>query len=125
MAGENILIVDDNQTNLTLLEYLLRANGYTVKTALDEVQMRAALATFRPRMILMDVQLPGKDGLELTRELKAAPETKDILIIAVTASAMRGDEERTRAAGCDGYISKPIDTRALPGMLARMLSGGA
>ncbi|MBS2025456.1 MAG: response regulator [Deltaproteobacteria bacterium] len=125
MAGENILIVDDNQTNLTLLEYLLRANGYTVKTALDEVQMRAALATFRPRMILMDVQLPGKDGLELTRELKAAPETKDILIIAVTASAMRGDEERTRAAGCDGYISKPIDTRALPWMLARMLSGGA
>ncbi|HEY0707704.1 MAG TPA: response regulator, partial [Polyangia bacterium] len=72
---------------------------------------------FQPRVIMMDIHLPGMDGLELTRHLKANPETKDIVIIALTAYAMKGDETRAREAGCDDYISKPIDTRALPGII--------
>jgi len=69
----------------------------------------------------MDLQLPGMDGLTLTRKLKADPGTRDIVIIALTAYAMKGDDERARAAGCDGYVSKPIDTRTLPGVVAGFL----
>jgi two-component system cell cycle response regulator DivK len=72
----------------------------------------------------MDVQLPGMDGLALTRQLKADPKTRDIVVIALTAYAMKGDDERARAAGCDGYVSKPIDTRTLPGIVAQFLRGG-
>jgi two-component system, cell cycle response regulator DivK len=83
------------------------------------------LETFAPRLILMDLQLPGMDGLELTRRLKADPRTQHIVIVAVTAYAMKGDEERVRAAGCDGYVTKPIDTRALPQVIAACLAAGA
>jgi two-component system, cell cycle response regulator DivK len=71
------------------------------------------LRVFRPDLILMDVQLPGMDGLELTRRLKASPATNEIVIVALTASAMKGDEEKALKIGCDGYITKPIDTRTL------------
>lgn len=125
MAGEPVLVVDDNPTNLKLLRYLLTARGYQVRTATDGREVLAVVESFRPRLILMDIQLPGIDGLELTRRIKAAPETRDIVIIAVTASAMKGDEERTRAAGCDGYVAKPIDTRALPALVADYLGRGA
>jgi CheY-like chemotaxis protein len=73
----------------------------------------------------MDLQLPGLDGLELTRRLKADPSTRDIAIVAVTAYAMKGDEERARAAGCDGYIAKPIDTRTLPKLVANFIAASA
>ena len=73
----------------------------------------------------MDIQLPGMDGLELTRRLKASPETADIKVVALTAYAMKGDEEKARAAGCDGYITKPIDTQALPGLIAKQLQNGS
>jgi CheY-like chemotaxis protein len=126
-AGEPILVVDDNPTNLKLLSYLLSSKGYEVRTANDAEQALSMLesGTFRPKLILMDIQLPGMDGLELTRRLKASPDTRDVIILAVTAYAMKGDEERTRAAGCDGYIAKPIDTRTLPKVIADHLSGGA
>ena len=117
MAGEPVLVVDDNPTNLKLLRYLLSTRGYQVRTATDGDEVMSILQSFRPRLILMDIQLPGIDGLELTRRIKKAPETRDIVIIAVTASAMKGDEERTRAAGCDAYVAKPIDTRALPALV--------
>ena len=81
--------------------------------------------SFRPRMILMDLQLPGIDGYELTRRLKSNPATREVVIIALTAFAMRGDEDKARAAGCDGYITKPIDTRALPGKIAELLAASA
>jgi CheY-like chemotaxis protein len=116
---ERVLIVDDNPTNLKLVSYLVRANGYEVDTATDAEAAIAAIAAQRPRVILMDVQLPGIDGLELTRRLKADPATRDISIIVVTAYAMKGDQERARAAGCDDYVTKPIDTRALPELIAR------
>ncbi|MBL9015186.1 MAG: response regulator [Myxococcales bacterium] len=123
MSGERILIVDDNATNLKLVAYLMSANGYEVTTAQDAETALAAIAKSPPRLILMDLQLPGIDGLELTRKLKADPATKDILVVAVTAYAMKGDEAKARAAGCDGYITKPIDTRELPREIERQLRG--
>lgn len=122
MAGERILIVDDNATNLKLVAYLMRANGYTVDTALDAESAIVAIRNHHPDVILMDIQLPGIDGLELTRRLKADPATRDIVIIAVTAYAMKGDQAKAQAAGCDDYITKPIDTRALPETIARHLA---
>jgi CheY-like chemotaxis protein len=122
MAGERILIVDDNATNLKLVAYLMKANGYTVDTALDAESAIEAIRHHRPDVILMDIQLPGIDGLELTRRLKADPATRDIVIIAVTAYAMKGDQTKALAAGCDDYITKPIDTRALPETIARHLA---
>jgi len=123
MAGERILIVDDNATNLKLVAYLMRANGYEVDTALHAEAALEALRNHRPDVILMDIQLPGIDGLELTRRLKADPATHDIVIIAVTAYAMKGDQDKALAAGCDDYITKPIDTRTLPETIARHLAG--
>src|SRR5882724_11264440 len=123
MAGEAILVVDDNPANMKLVVYLLRSIGYAVKTAIDAGEVFAALPTFSARLILMDLQLPGMDGFEITRRLKADPATRDILIVAVTAYAMKGDQERALAAGCDGYIAKPIDTRTLPDLLEKYLAG--
>lgn len=122
MAGERILIVDDNATNLKLVAYLMKANGYTVDTALDAEAAIEAIRHHPPDVILMDIQLPGIDGLELTRRLKADPATRDIVIVAVTAYAMKGDQAKALAAGCDDYITKPIDTRALPETIARHLA---
>ncbi len=118
MAGEAILIVDDNPTNLKLVKVLLLKEGYQVQTAADAEEAMKLIEQSKPRLILMDIQLPGMDGLELTRRLKADPATKGIKILALTAFAMKGDDEKAKAAGCDGYISKPIDTLGLPGLIA-------
>lgn len=118
MAGAPILAVDDNLTNLKLIRVLLTTEGYEVRTATDAGEALEVLKTFRPRLILMDLQLPGIDGLALTRRLKADPATRDITILALTAYAMKGDEEKALDAGCDGYVAKPIDTRALPRVVA-------
>ena len=122
MAGEPILVVDDNAANLRLARMLLVAEGYEVRTAGDAQEALGVLGEFRPRLILMDIQMPGMDGFELTRRLKADPLTRGIAIIALTAYAMTGDEQRAQEAGCDGYVPKPIDTRALPQLIARVLS---
>ena len=121
--GQRILIVDDNPTNLKLVAYLVKAQGYEVDTAGDADAAVAAIAARPPGLILMDLQLPGIDGLELTRRLKADPATKSIKIVAVTAYAMKGDHEKALEAGCDDYVTKPIDTRALPNVIARQLEG--
>lgn len=125
MAGEAILVVDDNPTNSKLAKVLLVAEGYAVETAADAEEAIATLETFRPDLILMDIQLPGLDGLSLTRRLKNDPETREIVVIALTSYAMKGDEERARNAGCDGYVSKPIDTRTLPVVIAEHLAQAA
>ena len=122
MCGDPILIVDDNQLNLKLAKVTLLTEGYTVRTAADAEEALEVLTEFHPRLILMDIQMPGMDGLELTQQLKADPATSDIIIVAITAYAMKGDEDRTRAAGCDGYIAKPIDTRTLAATIARHLA---
>jgi two-component system cell cycle response regulator DivK len=123
MAGEPILIVDDNPINLKLARVLLTGEGYQVRTAEDAAGALATLEQFRPRLILMDIQMPGVDGLQLSRQLKADPATQDILIVALTAYAMKGDHEKALGAGCDGYLAKPIDTRTLPGIIASYLHG--
>ena len=117
-----ILIVDDNLTNLKLVAYLMRSKGYEVTTAVDADSALEAIRATKPEVILMDLQLPGIDGLELTRRLKKDPATRDIKIIAVTAYAMKGDQDKAMAAGCDDYVTKPIDTRTLPETIARHLS---
>jgi CheY-like chemotaxis protein len=122
MPGETILILDDNAANLKLARILLEREGYAVRTATDAEDAVRQLSTFTPRMILMDIQLPGMDGLELTRRLKADVATKDIVILALTAYAMKGDEDKARAAGCDGYIAKPIDICSLPEVIAGHLA---
>jgi two-component system, cell cycle response regulator DivK len=122
MAAERVLIVDDNPVNLKLVRFLLENEGYEVRTAADADAALHALEAFAPRLILMDIQLPGMDGLTLTRKLKADPRTHDIIIVALTAYAMKGDEDRALKAGCDGYVGKPIDTYALPALVTRYLS---
>jgi two-component system, cell cycle response regulator DivK len=121
MGEKSILIVDDNPVNLKLIRILLEGEGYDVHTAVDAEEALRVLRELRPRMILMDIQLPGIDGLELTRRLKADPFTRDIVILGLTAYAMKGDEQRILAAGCNGYIAKPIDTRTLPRVIERYL----
>jgi len=114
MTGEPILIVDDNPANLKVARVALQGEGFDVRVAADGEEALSMLRSFRPRLILMDIQLPGIDGLELTRRLKASADTQDIIIVAVTAYAMKGDKEKALAAGCDGYITKPLDPIRLP-----------
>jgi two-component system, cell cycle response regulator DivK len=123
MPGERILVIDDNPANLRLLRLLLAGESYEVRTAESAQEAITILEHFRPRLILMDLQMPGMNGFELTRRLKGDPATRDIVIVALTAYAMKGDEEKAREAGCDGYVSKPIDTRTLPELVARHLAG--
>lgn len=118
MSEKRIVIVDDNPINLKLLRVLLMNDGYAIRTATTAEEARAILFDFHPRVILMDLQLPGMDGLTLTRLLKAAPETSDIAIVAVTSYAMKSDQVRAFAAGCDAFVSKPIDTELLPKLVA-------
>lgn len=122
MAGEPILVVDDNPTNLVLMRFILEPRGYAIATATSAEEALASIATTRPRIILMDLQMPGVSGFDLTRQLKADPATRDIVIVAVTAYAMSGDEERARSAGCDDYLTKPIDKEKLRQLVADILA---
>lgn len=123
MTGEAILIVEDSPDNLELSRILLSGAGYVVQAATDAEEALAVLQSFRPALILMDLQLPGMDGLELTRRLKADPATRDIIILAHTAYAMKADEQQALGAGCDGYLAKPVAIRTLLGTIAGYLSG--
>jgi len=122
MTRDVILIVDDNQINQKLVAYLMTNHGYDVETAGAAESALEKIRARRPDVILMDIQLPGIDGLELTSRLKKDPATRDIIIVAVTAYAMKGDQDRAIAAGCDDYVTKPIDTRSLPETIARHLA---
>ncbi len=121
MASERILVVDDCAANLKLARVLLQLEGYDVRTAADAEEALEVLDGFEPRLVLMDLQLPGIDGLTLTRRLKADERFRDVPILAVTAYAMKGDEEVARAAGCNGYVTKPVDALTLPGVIRALL----
>jgi CheY-like chemotaxis protein len=121
MANEPILVVDDNPLNLKLARLLLDMEGYQVRTAEHAPSALAVLESFHPRLILMDIQLPGMDGLELTQRLRANPSLDDVIILALTAYAMEADEQKALDVGCDGYIAKPLDTRGLPGVVRAYL----
>ena len=103
-----VLIVEDNAANMTLAVFLLQSAGHTVLTATDAEAGLTLARGEQPDLIVMDIQLPGMDGLEATRLLKHEEVTRNIPVIALTALAMKGDEERIRAAGCDAYIAKPL-----------------
>jgi CheY-like chemotaxis protein len=123
MAGERILVVDDNVTSSKLAAYVMRASGYDVSVAADGESALDAIRLQQPDVVLVDIQLPGIDGLELVRQLRADAILCHLLIIAVTAHAMEGDQEKALAAGCDDYVTKPINTRTLPDRIARRLEG--
>ena len=113
-----ILVIEDNAANMTLAVFLLQSAGHTVLSATDaETGLRLAREQ-QPALILMDIQLPGMDGLEATGLLKDDPATRAIPVIALTALAMKGDEARIRAAGCDGYIAKPLVYREFLAVVA-------
>jgi two-component system cell cycle response regulator len=116
-----ILIIDDNPTNLKLASDVLLNDGFVVETAQDAEQAQMVLEQRIPDLILMDIALPGMDGLTLTRRLKADNRFAHLPIVALTASAMRGDQEKALAAGCAGYITKPIDTRTLGPQVSALL----
>ena len=103
------LVVDDNPINVDLAAFVLRAQGFEVDCAGSADEAVARTRSFAPDVILMDIQMPDVDGLEAVHRLRADPATRDVVVIAFTAYAMKGDEQKLRAAGCDGYIAKPID----------------
>src|SRR5215475_15482735 len=109
MPGEKILLVEDNPVNRRLAGFLLRSQGYQVLEAASALDAFPIIQKERPALIVMDIQLPGMDGLEATKKIKAEPETADIPVLAVTSYAMKGDREKALAAGCAGYVTKPID----------------
>ena len=117
-----ILIVEDDPKNLKLIRDLLQVSGYSVLEASDGKQGVEMAKEKNPDLILMDIQMPVMDGLEATRILKAERETNKIPIVVLTAYAMKGDEEKMREAGCDGYITKPIDTRKFLKKISEYLS---
>ena len=125
MSDATILVVDDNNTNLKLVSDILGFEGYRVLQASDAESAQEIIGRTLPDLILMDIALPGMDGLSLTRQLKAGQSTNGIVILALTAFAMKGDDLKARDAGCDGYITKPIDTRTLPDAVAGYLRSRA
>jgi two-component system cell cycle response regulator DivK len=119
-----ILLVEDNAMNMKLSLFLLESADHTVLTATNAEAGLALAREKSPDLILMDIQLPGMDGLEAITRLKADNATRGIPVIALTALAMKGDEERIRAAGCDGYIAKPLDYKAFLATIESHLSDG-
>lgn len=122
MAGQSVLIVDDTPLNLKLLELLLTAKGFAVKSAVTAEDALGILETYDPVLMLLDLRLPGMSGIDLCKVLRANPRYDRTVLVAVTASAMKGDDEKALAAGFDGYVTKPVDTRAFPGVIADLMA---
>ena len=121
MAEKKILLVEDNPVNRRLAVFLLRSQGYEVREATTAQEALELLEKERADLIVMDIQLPGMDGLEATKKIKAEPETADIPVLAVTSYAMKGDREKALAAGCAGYVTKPIDKTIFLAEISRHL----
>jgi two-component system cell cycle response regulator DivK len=119
---KRVLVVDDNALNLKLMTYLLATEDCEVLTAVDAEQARRAVSESKPDLMLLDLQLPDMDGLQLTRMLREDPSTSDLRIVAVTAYAMKGDEERAKAAGIDVYVTKPIAKDEFRKTVSRLLA---
>ncbi len=120
--NEKILIVEDNPQNMRLMEMVLRAKNYTLLKAFDGEEGLEVATRECPDLIIMDIQLPKMNGLEVTMKLRGNPAFRRTPIVGVTAYAMKGDEEKIIEAGCDIYVSKPIDTREFPEIIAGMLA---
>lgn len=124
MTTRRILLIEDNAVNRRLAQFLLKSQGYEVWEVTSAPEAFETLKERRPDLILMDVQLPGMDGLTATRQLKADPGTRDIPVLAVTSYAMKGDEAKALAAGCSGYVTKPIDKTLFLQAVAEALGRG-
>jgi CheY-like chemotaxis protein len=122
-GGEVVLLIEDNEANSMLATAVLEREGFHVEVAGSAAEASRLLQAVVPAVILMDIQLPGKDGLTYTRELKATRATSRIPIVALTAHAMAGDRDRALSAGCAGYLSKPIDTRTFAAKVREVLDG--
>lgn len=120
----NILVVDDNQDNRELVVKVLKGKGYQIAEAVDGEEALSKVEELMPDLILMDISIPKLDGYEVTRRLKSNVALCAIPVIALTAHAMKGDREKALAAGCDGYISKPINVRELSNQIKPFLSPG-
>lgn len=120
----NVLVVEDNPSNMKFTRFLLERAGHHVIESGDASVALQLARTYLPDLVLMDVQLPGVDGLTATRLLKEDPELRHIPVVALTALAMRGDQARILAAGCDGYIAKPIDYRNFLQQVAEFIGDG-
>ena len=121
MDATTILYIEDNIDNRTLVRRVLQIEGYRVMEAESGFKAFELLRSEVPDLVLMDINLPDMDGYEITTRLKQMPSLARVPVIAMTANVMKGDREKTLAAGCDGYISKPIDIDTLPGQIARFL----
>ncbi len=121
MGAIKILIVEDNPQNMRLMEMTLRGKGYTLVEATNGEEALDKATKEKPDLIIMDMQLPTMSGIEVTKRLRQMPEFRCAPIVAVTAYAMKGDKEKFLEAGCDAYLSKPINTRELPGFIEKML----
>ena len=124
MKPPRILIVDDHATNIELTRFVLEADGLLVDTVSNARQALQHIGLAPPDLVLMDIQMPGIDGLDLTRRLKADPATRSIVVVAFTAYAMKGDEARLRNAGCDGYLAKPINVARFADQVRALLAAG-
>src|SRR6266852_92095 len=122
MSNHSVLIVEDTPVNLKVVRFVLHRAGFDVRTATSAEEALEVLEHFRPRVILTDIQLPGMDGLELIRRLKSDPDTRETIVLALTAFAMKSDEQKAFDAGCDGYITKPIDTRTFPNLIRQYIA---
>jgi CheY-like chemotaxis protein len=122
-VAQRILIVEDNPQNRYLMTFLLEKHGYDLLVAEDAEQAFELLEESRPDLILMDMQLPRVDGYEATRRIKADERFRDIPVVALTAHSMRGDQTRAMAAGCDEFVTKPVDTDGLLALVSRLLGG--
>jgi CheY-like chemotaxis protein len=122
MTGKKILIIEDNLLNLELATDLLEANGFVVHSAQTAEEGLRLARELLPDLVLMDFSLPGMDGLSATQNLKADPLTRRLIVVGLTANAMKGDEELALHAGCDGYLTKPIDTRTFIATVTRFIA---
>jgi two-component system, cell cycle response regulator DivK len=120
-TSKRILLIEDNEQNRYLVTYLMQSRGFEVTHAVDGPSGLAMAEQFDPSIILLDIQLPGMDGYEVARRLRAKPELASVAIVAVTSYAMPGDRERCLAAGCSGYIEKPIDPQTFAAQVEAFL----
>jgi CheY-like chemotaxis protein len=125
MTGHKILIIEDNLLNLELATDLLEVNGFVVNSAATAEEGLRMARELLPDLVLMDIGLPGMDGLCATKDLKANPATRHLAVVALTSHAMKGDEEIALNAGCDGYLTKPIDTRTFTETITRFIASAS
>ena len=124
MSAGKVLIVEDNPVNLRLAQFLLEKRGFSVCKATTGAECLTEMTRELPDIVLMDIQLPGEDGLAVTRKIRSDPRMAAVVVVALTAHAMAGDREKILAAGCDGYIAKPVDPQGLPSEVSRYLKQG-